>query len=96
MPGPALTGNVLDQTPVAPDQQMGRDAHRGDGREIGVCVRIEPVEKERVDPVAPEFARRQADIVDHQQVDRRLGRAGVLVRRGALLGTGEPAIGIDA
>jgi UDP-2,3-diacylglucosamine pyrophosphatase LpxH len=57
---------------------------------------IEASEKEIVDPFARKVARRQADVVDHQQIDVHTRRAVVLARRGPSLRAGEPALAVDA
>jgi hypothetical protein len=45
--------------------------------------------------VAAELARRQADVVDHDQPDRLAGRAVVAIRRG-ISGPGGKAVRVDA
>src|SRR3569623_1946271 len=69
MPGAAVERNILHHLAVATNQHMRGDTQRGDALEIGVGRRFQLVGEQRVDPRTAEFSRRQADAVDHQQLD---------------------------
>ena len=91
MPSAFVQIDILNQFAVAPDEQVGGDAQIRDGSEVGVDVRVEPILEQGVDPWPAEFARRQADAVDHQQVD--VGALGTFVPVGGEdpPGTRQPA-----
>jgi hypothetical protein len=86
MPGALAQVDELDQFAVTADEQMGRDAHLGNLREIGMGRRVQPILEQGLDPGAAEFVRRQADVVDDQQVDGDSSGPFVAVRRRRLPG----------
>ncbi len=69
MPGAMMQGDILNRLAIPPDQQMAGDAKCGNFGKIGVLFAPEPIEKQVVDPGAAKLAGRQADVVDHQQID---------------------------
>lgn len=69
MPGPLLTRDVLQQLAMTANEEVRGDTQAADGLEIRVGAGIELSKKEVVDPRSAEVARRQADIMNDQEVD---------------------------
>ena len=90
MPGAFGTRHELQQFASATDQEMRRHAQAGQSPVIRMRLRVERIHNQAFDAIAPELARRQADIVDHQQRDRLALWALVPV------GGSDMARGIDA
>jgi len=80
MPRAIVGRNVLAQLPVAANEEMRGDLESVDLPEVFVLPRIEAVLEERVDPGAPELARRQRDRMDHDELDARALGACIEVR----------------
>ena len=93
MPGPVIGRHELHQRAIAPDQEMRRYPQLAQLIKIGVGIEVEPVTEQVGNIRAAEFAGRQADIVDHQQVDRAIGRPRVAVRRRFAQRLPAPAVG---
>src|SRR5690606_20932500 len=77
--------------PVARDQYVRRDLERRDRLEKRVRLRVEPVHEQGVDPRPAEAARRKADTVHDDQVERDARRPGIAVRRRHLPHAAYPA-----
>lgn len=94
MPGARQAGHELDYRTIAANEEMRRHAPRRDGGEVGVPCRIEGVRKKFDNRIAAELAGRQADGVNHQQVDLRTGRPLIVVRTGDAPTRRYPSYGI--
>src|SRR5262249_17377434 len=81
---------VLREASIACDEGVCRDLHLGDRREIGIRGCGQLVQKEAIDPTLAESTRRQADAVNDDQVESRVGRTLVAVRRFDSTDTFEP------
>ena len=81
MPRPLMDRHELDEASIAPQVEVRRHAQRLDRRVVGMPARVQPVLEEGLDLVAGVAAGRQADTVDHDQVDGRRGWPGIAVRR---------------
>ena len=92
MPGAPVAGDELDDATGATDVEMRRHLQPGDLGEIWMGHRIEPVEEEVLDPVAAEFAGRQADVVHDHQRDLGAGRALAKIGRVPAFGRRQPAV----
>jgi len=68
------------------------DLQVGDVGKIGMGVRRQGAGKQPIDPRPAEFARRQADIVDHQQRGGLVVRTLIKMRRRHLTNVGQPAL----
>jgi hypothetical protein len=66
VPGSTGQGYILDELPVAPNQEMGGYPQVGDARKVWVCARVQTVVKQVVDPPPAELARGETNAVDHQ------------------------------
>ena len=91
---PQKVGVALDDPAIAPDVEMRRYLYPGDGRKIGVSGCIEAIEEKVFDPFARKFIGRQADVVQNDQRHRFSGRPFAKVRRGQLLRSVQPALGL--
>lgn len=79
VPGALVATDELDQLAASAHQKVRRHLQRGEVT-IGWMSRgIETIAEQLLDRVAAESPRRQADVVDHDQVDRDAGRAGIVV-----------------
>lgn len=74
MPGAFVQGNKLQDLSVSSDQKVGRNPEMVDFLEIRVLRRVQPIEKKILDPWSAKLLWRQADIVNHQQIYRRVCR----------------------
>src|SRR5258706_409808 len=83
MPRAHLGRHVLDHGAVAANEVVRRHLHRRDPGEIRMRLRIEAPHEEVVDPRAAVFARRQRDVVDHDERDLLALGALVAMRRSA-------------
>src|SRR5690606_20742952 len=93
MPGAVQTGNKLGHRPVTLDEKVGRYPQLGNLGKIRVGISIEGAGEKLLDTTGTELARRQADIVNHQQRDSGpLGTAVEMGRR-ALPYPVQPTIG---
>lgn len=82
MPGALGAGDELNQLAVAADEEVAGDFEIFDGFVVGMFARVEPVGEE-IDHARPaELIRRQADVVDDDQLDRAALRARVEIGRG--------------
>ncbi len=95
MPGTLMARDELKNAAVAPDEEMSRYFQIAQLREVRVGIRIEPVGKQPLDGVAGKFTRRQADIVDDQQVYGRAGRTAIVIRRPDMSGAADPTGGVN-
>lgn len=66
---------------ITPDQKVRGNPDLTEGGVIGMGARIEPVGEKRFDPRTPEFPGRQADRVDHDQLDGAARRPLVAIGR---------------
>ena len=80
MPGPIIEGDELDQVPIALDQAMRRNLEALDLGKIGMPGRIELVGEQLLDETTTIFSGRQADAVNHDQVDACVIRARFEIR----------------
>ncbi len=96
MPGALSARHILDELAITTNQQVRRDLLVSNLRKIRMHGWVEPVQKEVVDPVAREVTRRQADVMNHQQVDECIGWSGGLIRRRMVPGIQKPAFRVDA
>lgn len=80
MPGTPVQRDELQHFTVPPYEQVCRDPEVGNFPEIGVLVGIDTVLEERLDLPSAKFPWRQADIVDHQEID--MGGLGPLIEIG--------------
>ena len=90
MPGALGERDVLDQFPVAADEEVTGELEPGDGSKVGMGPGVEAVLEEGVDPGAAELAWRQADPVNHQEVHLGIRRPFVPVGGGNLSGLRQP------
>jgi len=67
MPGAFVTGDELNDLPVAPHQKMGRHPDSPKLIEIGVCRMIQAIGEEALDGVPAVFIGWQTDAVNNQQ-----------------------------
>ena len=82
MPGTLAARHELDNRSIAPDQEVGRDFQSRKLPEIRVAVGIQSVGKQLSHGLADKHTRRQAYIMDNQQLNGSAWRAGITVRRG--------------
>ncbi len=80
MPGPIIEGDELDQVSIALDQAMRRNLEALDLGKIGMPGRIELVGEQLLDETTTIFSGRQADAVNHDQVDACVIRARFEIR----------------
>src|SRR5262249_26451580 len=69
VPSAQRAWNELNETSVAPDQEMRRDAQLCDPAIVRMRPRIEPIGEELDDGVAAEPSRRKRDVMNDQQRD---------------------------
>ena len=69
MPGPVLGADKLDQSAITSDEKMGRHLQAPDLLEIRVGIPVQLVREKGLHLWAAILARRQADRMDHHQVD---------------------------
>ena len=79
VPGAVVATDKLPQATVTADEKVGRDLQAPDGLEVRVGVPVELVAKQLPDFGATIDTRRQADGMQHQQVNRGLWRSGAKV-----------------
>lgn len=90
VPGSVGKGDKLDEGGVASNQEMSGYPQIGDGAEALISLRIEPIAEELLDMGPAELTRRQADSVDHDQIDTAVGWPGIEVGRRHSAGVVEP------
>ena len=81
MPRAPGAGNELDQYTVAADEEMSGYFRAGDGGIERVRPRVEAVGEEIDDAAAAELPRRQADVVDDEEVYRATRGPSIAVGR---------------
>ena len=91
MPGALVTVHKLPQRATALHKEMGRNLHAADALKVGVRVPVELVAEKRRHLWATVPARRQADGMQHHQIDRSTRRAGTEIGRGTVPGMAVPA-----
>lgn len=69
MPGAIVATHELQHAPVAPHHEMRRNLQAANALEIRVCLKVQRVGKELLDLWPAVFARRQADGMQHQQIN---------------------------
>ena len=79
VPSAVVATDKLPQAAVTADEKVGRDLQAPDGLEVRVGVPVELVAKQLPDFGATIDAGRQANGMQHQQVNRGLWRAGAKV-----------------
>ena len=67
-----------------------------DVTKVRVSLRIKAIGKQLVDRSAAKATGRQADIMDHQQIDVACSRAGVAIGRSDLAGAAQDAGVVDS
>jgi hypothetical protein len=95
MPGSFQQTDKLNTGAIPPDEQVRRHLHGGNGFEIGVCGRIQPVAEEVFNPWATKLPWRQTDVVNDQQADGRCLWPGAKVGGWAPAGTRYSASGAE-
>ena len=81
MPGALRDRDELQDLAVAAHEKMRGYASTGKGAEIRMGGRVEPAGKQALHRVAAEFARWQADCMQHQKTDSLARRALVAMGR---------------
>ena len=79
MPGAFLAGNKLDNLATPANEEMSGNPEVAESLVIGMRFWIKPVGKQFDHAIAAELIRRQADVVDHQQIYGGSGRALIAV-----------------
>jgi hypothetical protein len=69
VPGACGAGYKLRDAAVSLDQEVGRDAYASERGKESMGGQVEGAGKQALYVPAAELAWRQADVVDHQQVD---------------------------
>lgn len=77
MPGALIERDELDDLPIPTYQKMGRDLKTGKFLVIRVCLPIECVTEELFNGQPAELSRRQADGMDHNDLNGRAGWPGI-------------------
>src|SRR5450830_708732 len=95
MPGAVVSRDKLDSPAIALNHEVRRYPQRPQLVKIRVGVAIELVAEQLADERSAKLARRQADIVDHQQVGDDAVGTGVKIRRRLPLDVRAPAVGAD-
>ncbi|CAK0767471.1 hypothetical protein CCP4SC76_4750017 [Gammaproteobacteria bacterium] len=81
VPGALEERYKLHHLAVTPDQQVRGDAQRGNDGKVGVRRGVQVIEKKGLDPGAAVLSRRQADVVNDQEVDRHARWSFTLIGR---------------
>ncbi|MNS95632.1 hypothetical protein D3C72_1298990 [compost metagenome] len=81
MPGTLTSRNILQQRTIAPHKKVRRHLQATQVGERRIGIIIYPARKQVRHMRPAEVAARQADVMDHQQVDLRTVRARIVVRR---------------
>ncbi|MNY13452.1 hypothetical protein D3C86_1465850 [compost metagenome] len=98
VPGALVGGHELNDAPIAANKEVGRYAQAAQAFQPGVRSVVECVQEQPGDFGAAKLARRQADIVQHQQRDLRAIGTRVVVGRGQqgyTRGRRQPAMSIQ-
>ena len=95
MPRTPVGRNKLDELPIAPDQEVRGDMQRPQLIEEWMMVAIQAIGEQVDDERPAELAGRQTDVMDDQQIDRRVLRPAVAIRGGDAFRFAAPAVGID-
>lgn len=95
MPSAPQAGDELGQIAIATDEKMSGHASADDGGEVGVSSGIEAIAEQFADRIAAELAGGQADGVDDDQPDGRVGRPFIMVGAGDMRAFGQPPFGVD-
>lgn len=80
VPSALRARHELDESPVAANQEMRGNPELGQARVIRMSGRVEAVGEELDDAGAAERSRRQADVVDNEEVYRAAGGPLVAIR----------------
>src|SRR5699024_10598006 len=93
MPGPIMTGDELGHGAIALDKKVRRYPQLGGLGKIRMGVAIKCAGEKLLCAAGTELARRQADVVDHQQ--RNIGSRGARIemRRRTMPYPSEPTVG---
>lgn len=81
MPGTFSARYELNQISVSANQEVRGNPQTIKARKVGMSKRIKAVGKEALDRITAEFARWQADVVNYQQFNHRLGRSRIAIGR---------------
>ena len=96
VPSARFERHVLRDTALAVDEQVRGYPHVTNRIKVRMCLPWQRVAKQLVDPTTAEIPRRQADAVDHDEVERGSARSGIEIRRRNAPCTIEPSgCGID-
>ncbi len=79
VPGAVVASDELNQLATTTHQKVRRHLQRGDVTVGWMSRGIETVAEQLLDRIATESSRRQADVVDDDEVDGGTGRAGIMV-----------------
>ena len=93
MPRALATADELGSPSIALNQEVRGNAHTGQQIQERVQARLERIAKEPLDTVRAEVSRRQADVVQDEQLDRHRRGTLVAVSAGHLPHTGDPPVG---
>jgi hypothetical protein len=81
VPRAAGARNELQELAAAPYEEVGRNSKIAQALVVRVPGAVEGIAEQADHVVAAKLARRQADVVDHDQPDRLADRAVVAIRR---------------
>jgi hypothetical protein len=93
MPGTTNGRKELDQVTVAANEEVCRHPQRVYFAIVRMGIGVEAIGEQLLDAVTAKFARRQADCMDYQQLDRLTRRTIVMIGRWHDPSAGQPAIG---
>ena len=79
MPGTLFARNKLDDLAIPSDEEMSGNPKIVQSLIAGVLFWIKPIGKQLDHAITSELVRRQADVVDHQQVYGASGRTLIAV-----------------
>ena len=92
VPSAVVGADKLPQTTIAADEKVRRHTQTLDLQKVGVRLPVKLVGKERGHFGPAILAGRQADRVDHQQINAGAFRSGAMVGRIESVGRGVPAM----